>query len=439
MRLAAPRGLGRLSGASPEPRAGRCAQHAGLARRRGGVARGRARRAAARAAPPGRRAHQPLTWAPTVERRRPAGGPIAGRGAHGPGAGGGSHRPPGHLAPALGRRGPARRPTARVFDGATDGQAGPHAEVVALRAAGAGRAAGATLVCTLEPCSHWGRTPPCADALIEAGVRRVVVGHRRPRPEGGRHRHRPAAGSRGRGDRGRPGRGGRGAARGLPPPAAQRTALRGAEAGGQRSTVAPPRRTARAAGSPVPRPAPTPTCCGPRATPSSSAPARCGRRPGPDRAGPRPALGRPAPQGRPATGRPRPAPRRRPGPPLPGAQRRRCPTCSTSSAGAAASSCWWRAAPAVAAAFHRAGLVDRYVLYLAPALFGGDDAARPVLGARERPRSPTLWRGRLLDVRRLGGGDVRLDLVPRLPGGPRRDRCERHVAWCRAGGGNLGD
>jgi diaminohydroxyphosphoribosylaminopyrimidine deaminase/5-amino-6-(5-phosphoribosylamino)uracil reductase len=51
---------------------------------------------------------------------------------------------------------------------------GPHAEVAALRAAGE-RARGATAYCTLEPCDHHGNTPPCTDALIEAGVSRVVV------------------------------------------------------------------------------------------------------------------------------------------------------------------------------------------------------------------------------------------------------------------------
>lgn len=51
----------------------------------------------------------------------------------------------------------------------------PHAEAIALRRAGAD-ARGATLYATLEPCSHWGKTPPCADAIVEAGIARVVYG-----------------------------------------------------------------------------------------------------------------------------------------------------------------------------------------------------------------------------------------------------------------------
>ena len=68
-----------------------------------------------------------------------------------------------------------------VHQGATSAPGGPHAEIGALRAAG-DSSRGATVYTTLEPCSHHGRTGPCADALVDAGVARVVVGVEDPDP-----------------------------------------------------------------------------------------------------------------------------------------------------------------------------------------------------------------------------------------------------------------
>ena len=67
-------------------------------------------------------------------------------------------------------------------EGRTQPPGGPHAEVMALRAAGA-NAQGAMLYVTLEPCSHHGRTPPCTDAIIAAGVSRVICSIRDPDPK----------------------------------------------------------------------------------------------------------------------------------------------------------------------------------------------------------------------------------------------------------------
>lgn len=58
---------------------------------------------------------------------------------------------------------------------------GPHAEVVALEQAGP-RSVGGTLLATLEPCVHQGRTPPCVEAILAAGIARVVIGARDPNP-----------------------------------------------------------------------------------------------------------------------------------------------------------------------------------------------------------------------------------------------------------------
>jgi diaminohydroxyphosphoribosylaminopyrimidine deaminase/5-amino-6-(5-phosphoribosylamino)uracil reductase len=79
-----------------------------------------------------------------------------------------------------------------VRDGAVVGEGwheragGPHAEVMALQAAGE-RARGATAYVTLEPCHHHGRTPPCDEALITAGIKRVVAAMRDPDPRTAGH------------------------------------------------------------------------------------------------------------------------------------------------------------------------------------------------------------------------------------------------------------
>jgi diaminohydroxyphosphoribosylaminopyrimidine deaminase/5-amino-6-(5-phosphoribosylamino)uracil reductase len=69
-----------------------------------------------------------------------------------------------------------------VGEGWYAGRGSPHAEVMALREAGE-RARGGTLYVTLEPCSHQGATPPCADAIVEAGVAQVLAGAIDPNPK----------------------------------------------------------------------------------------------------------------------------------------------------------------------------------------------------------------------------------------------------------------
>ena len=73
------------------------------------------------------------------------------------------------------------REGAIVAEAATHPGGRPHAERKALEMAGDG-ARGATLYVTLEPCCHWGKTPPCADAIIAAGISRVVCATQDPDP-----------------------------------------------------------------------------------------------------------------------------------------------------------------------------------------------------------------------------------------------------------------
>ena len=167
--------------------------------------------------------------------------------------------------------------TAPASIGATEPPGGPHAEAAALALAGA-TAGGATRLrhpgAVQPPRPHARRAPTPS---IAAGVR----------PGGGRHR---GSRSAGRGARASNGSAAAGievtvgvcaeevarAAGALPQAPHDRAALGGPQAGGHASTGAPRRPTAPASGSPVRWPGPTPTGCGPRATPCWSAPARCG-------------------------------------------------------------------------------------------------------------------------------------------------------------------
>jgi diaminohydroxyphosphoribosylaminopyrimidine deaminase / 5-amino-6-(5-phosphoribosylamino)uracil reductase len=289
----------------------------------------------------------------------------------------------------------------RVVTGATQPPGGPHAEIVALDSAGPGAAVGAELAVTLEPCSHHGRTPPCVDALLAAGVARVHVGVVDP--------DRAVAGS------------------GI---AALRAAgvevsvgTRAEEVTAQLAPYLHHRRTGRPyvvlklaatldGGTAAPDGG-SQWITGPNArrdvhrlraesdavlvgagTVRADDPALTVRHlPGPDPR--RIVLGR-APAGA----------RMRPCTELDGPLE---PVLDRLGADGVVQ-LLVEGGATVAAAFHDGGLVQRYVLYLAPALFGGREA-RPLLDTSTAPTMAALWRGRIADVRRLGE-DIRIDLEP---------------------------
>lgn len=295
------------------------------------------------------------------------------------------------------------------FGGATAGRTGPHAEVLALQAAG-DAARGATMAVTLEPCDHHGTTPPCTEAIIAAGVARVVVGTEDPDAQvSGRGIERlRAAGIE--------------VVTGvleakvveqLAPYLHHRRTGRpyvvlklGATLDGR--TAAPDGSsrwiTGRAARTDVHRlRAESDAILVGAGTVRSDDPVLTVRLGEDDAADHDPAhdprrivLGAIPPGARvePATSWTGPLDE------LLDELGRDGVLQLMVEGGATA-----------AAAFHGAGLVDRYVVYLAPAIFGGDDA-RPMFAGSAAPTIDDVWRGRIVDVERLGD-DLRIEVEPR--------------------------
>lgn len=297
---------------------------------------------------------------------------------------------------------PGDSPSHPGFTGATDGRTGPHAEVVAIAAAG-DTAAGSTLYVTLEPCSHHGITAPCADAVIAAGVARVVVGALDPDPQVS----------------------GRGAERLRDAGIEVLVGVGFAEVESQLAPYLHHRRTGR----PLVVLKLASTLDGRTAAPDGTSQWITGVEARLDAHRLRadsdaiivgagtvrvddPALTVRLPDGErdPDDGEPL---RVVLGSAPDGAAVHPCLELSGDPAevledlGArGVLQVLVEGGAGVARSFHAAGLVDRYVLYLAPALFGGDDARGLFAG----PGAPTIadaWRGRIVDVARLGD-DLRL-------------------------------
>ena len=287
-----------------------------------------------------------------------------------------------------------------TYEGATQPPGGPHAERVALTVAGE-KARGATVHCTLEPCSHQGRTGPCADALIDAGVAKVVFALEDPDPKVA------GQGARTLRDAGIEvveGVGRAAVAEQLAPYVKHRTTGRpwvvlklAASADGR--TAAPdgtskwitgPEARAdahalRAESDAVIVGAGTVRADDPSLTVRDAEgddPLRVVLGSAPAEAKVHPALELDGP----------------------------LTEVLDELGGRGVLQAMVEGGATVAGRFHREGLVDRYVLYLAPALFGGDDA-RGLFAGPGAATIDDLWRGEVRSVRRVGA-DVRLELAP---------------------------
>jgi len=291
----------------------------------------------------------------------------------------------------------------QVFTGATEPPGGAHAEVVALRHAG-DHARGATAWVTLEPCSHTGRTGPCADALIAAGVSRVVVAIEDPDPQVS----------------------GQGVER-LRAAGVEVTV--GVLADDVRLQLAPYLKQ-RSTGRPWVVLKLASSLDGRTAAPDGSSQWITGGAARADahqlraesdaivvgagtvraddpsltvrhvegRSPLRVVLGT-APAGAKV---------------LPALEfQGELTDLLTELAERGVLQVLVEGGATVAGEFHRAGLVDEYVIYLAPAIFGGDDA-RPLLGGAGAPTMAEVWRGAITAVHHLGG-DLRVDVRPVAP------------------------
>lgn len=283
--------------------------------------------------------------------------------------------------------------------GATAPPGGAHAEVTALELAGTS-ARGATVYVTLEPCSHHGRTPPCADALVEAGVRRVVVGVEDPDPNVA---GRGLARLRAAGIEVEVGVGADDVRRSLAPYLKQRTTGRpwvvlklaatldgrtAAPDGSSQWITGPLARAdvhrLRAESDAIAVGAGTVRADDPALTVRDSegrSPRRIVLGQIPDGARVAPALAFAGDPG----------------------------DLLDRLGAEGVIQLLLEGGPSVAGDWHRAGLVDQYVMYLAPAFLGGDDG-RPVLGGRGAATMADVWRGRMASVRQIGP-DVRIDVL----------------------------
>ena len=292
-------------------------------------------------------------------------------------------------------------------EGATEPPGGDHAEAQALRRA---RAAGldtegATLVVTLEPCSHFGRTPPCADAVIEAGVSRVVVAVLDPDPQVS----------------------GRGVERLRAAGVEVVVGVLAAEVEHQLARYLHHRRTGR----PWVTLKLAATLDGRTAAPDGSSRWITGDEARADVHRERAEhdavlVGAGTVRADDPELTVRGAEGRDPlrvvlGAAPAGARIHPCLELSgelgdvlDQLGGSGVLSVLVEGGPAVAHAFHAADLVDRYLFYVAPALLGGDDG-RPVLAGRGVPTMAAAWRGRFTSVERLGN-DLRLEMA-RPPAG----------------------